>query len=85
MFQILIIPSNSSANAALFYHTKEKAESVFQNIHGMLKGTIEVDMIMQHDDFGVKIMIPLDSVSYVLFGDINKQNELIALQGGVKK
>ena len=85
MHQIILVPNNSTANAALFYRTREKADLAYQNIHEMMRGSKEATVLTERDDFGVLLAIPIANVSYAILGDIAKQNELRVLQEGLKK
>lgn len=73
MFQLIVIPANSTANTALTYDSKETFEMAKKNFHEKLKvGGI---LISQSDDAGQTVEIQADNVSYVLFIDMVKQQE----------
>ena len=77
MYQIIIVPKESNANSALFYKTKEEAESQFNNICEMQKGKIvDVRILKATDDFGNILSMPISNLAYALFIDTEKQKEL---------
>lgn len=75
-FQIVLLPTNSPAAAALFYKTREKAEEALLNIHNVQQGKIDVDVLKAKDDYGYILSIPVNNISYALFVDLAKQAEL---------
>ena|ERR1700677_1878880 len=78
MHQIVVIPSNSTANTALFYKTKERAEIALDNIHKMIKGSGVTDIIKQSDEFGVTLLMDKANLNYCLFIDMAEQQTLQA-------
>lgn len=78
MHQIVIFSKQSQA-AMLWFRTREKAESQFQNIQMVLAGKIEANSLTEHDDFGAWFTSPKENISHVIFNDMGKQDELFKL------
>ncbi len=76
MFRIIVVPTNSAANAMLSYKTREAAEAAHNNIKEMQKGCSDTSIITQKDDFGSVITIDRRHVSYALFIDVEKSQTL---------
>lgn len=73
MFQIVICPNNSAANTALSYKSKDNFESACKNIHDRLK--VGVNTLVQGDDAGQCVEIPVENISYCMYIDIVKQQK----------
>lgn len=73
MYQIVICPNNSAANTALSFKLKENFESARKNIHERMK--VGVNALVQDDDAGQCVEIPVDNISYCMYIDIDKQQE----------
>lgn len=73
MYQIVICPNNSSANTALSYKSKDNFEVACKNIHERLK--IGINTLVQDDDAGQSVEIPVENISYCMYIDIAKQQK----------
>lgn len=83
MFQIIIIPNNSTANGALFFKTRESAEATHKHIHEAQKGTLPAQVLICKDDFGCTLTIDKENICYCVLMDGEKQQELqIMMSGG---
>jgi hypothetical protein len=76
MFRIIVVPSNSTANAVLFYKTFDAADAVQKNIHNMQKGCSDTSIIVVKDDFGHVLTIDRRNISYALFIDVEKMQAM---------
>ena len=75
MFQVFIVPNNSTQNVSLTYISEEKAREIHESLTKHIKQGSEI--WTAHDDFGYILAIPVATVSYVLFMDIAKSQTLI--------
>lgn len=70
MYQIVVVPNNTTANLSLSYKTKENAnkawESIFEN----------GSSVNETDDFGYVLVIDRDHVSYFLFVDVEAAEDV---------
>ena len=82
MFQIAIFSKQSQA-AILWFRTKEKAESQFQNIQMVLAGKIETESLTEKDEFGAIFTAPKGNISHAILNDMGKQAELYKLMEGL--
>lgn len=71
MFQIVIVPNNSASNTALSYKSKINFDIARKNIHERMRS--ESLMLVQDDDAGQAVEIPVDSIAYVMHIDIAAQ------------
>lgn len=83
MHQIALFSKNSNANVILWFRTREKAESQFQNIQMVLGGKINVDNLTEKDDFGAIFTSPKENISHCILNDMSKQVELFKLLEGL--
>ena len=73
MYQIVIVPSSSTANTALSFKSETNFDIARKNIHEKMK--IGSNLIVQNDDAGQCVEINADSISYCMYIDIAKQQE----------
>ncbi len=69
MFQVVVIPNNTSSNLSLCYKTEQKAMAAHEVIG--VKMT-ENDYIGLEDDFGNRLWMHSKDISYQLFIDVAK-------------
>jgi len=84
MHQIVVVPTDNKANAALFFKDKESAESAHDNIVKAQQGNVPFEILKIRDDFGVTLTIHKDKICCVMIMDSEKQMELAAIMGGAK-
>lgn len=82
MYQIVIVPTDNKANAALFFKEKDSAESAHDNIVKAQQGNVPFDILKVKDDFGVTLTINKEKICCVMIMDSEKQMELAAIMGG---
>lgn len=82
MHQVVVFSKDSQATM-LWFRTRERAEVEYQNVHEMLKGTIDATVLTVRDDFGAFLAIPLANVSHGILNDLSKQGELYKLLEGL--
>ena len=76
LFQITIIPRDSKAQAVLFYSRPEPAEIAHKKIHDAQKGSLPAQILSVDDDYGATLEIDKENISYSVFLDGKKQEEL---------
>jgi len=84
MFQIVIVPTDNNANAALFFKTKDTADIAHKNIYDAQKGTLPIQILKIQDDFGCTLTIDKDKICCVMIMDSEKQLELASVMGANK-
>lgn len=82
MYQIVIVPTDSKANAALFFKSKDSAEAAHKNIFDAQRGVFATQILKVQDDYGVTLTIDRDKICCVMIMDSEKQMELAAVMGG---
>lgn len=70
MYQIVMIPNNSEANLSLTFKLKETADAAFTSIKAS-PGIVELT-----DDFGYMVCMKVEFLSYILFVDVEKSQEV---------
>lgn len=85
MFQIIIIPNNNKANAALFFKTQESADAAHKNIHDAQKGTLPSQVLTVKDDYGCVMTMDKENICYCMFMDGEKQTELAQKMGHIRQ
>lgn len=81
MFQIMIVPDGSKANAVLFFLSKETCDIAQKNIHEAQKGTLPSQVLTVKDDFGCTVSIDKEKICYAVILDGDKQAELASQLG----
>lgn len=71
MFQVAIIPNNTTANMSLSYKNADDAVKAHAAIHD-LKNRNSIDAVLLKDDFGYVISIAGRDIAYALFVDIEQ-------------
>ena len=84
MWQIVIVPTDNKANAALFFDRVETAEIAHKQIYDAQKGSLPVQVLKVTDDFGCTLTIDKDKICCVMMMESEKQMKLAAAMGGNK-
>lgn len=71
MYQLIIVPSNSTANISLTYKTLTGIEAALKKCEN-----IGVNLVLT-DDFGYKIHMPVESYSYAMMIDVAKSQSVL--------
>jgi len=82
MFQIVVVPSDNKANAALFFKRKETADVAHKQIHDAQKGTLPAQVLNITDDFGCTLTIDKEKICCAMMMESEKQKELAMMMGG---
>jgi len=82
MIQIVIVPTDNKANAALFFRDMTTAEIAHKNIHEAQKGLIPAQVLRVEDDFGCTLTIDKEKICCVMMMESEKQKELAMMMGG---
>ena len=69
MYQVCVVPNNTTANFSLSFKTKEAADAIFTILD---EGMNHDNKIKYHDDYGYRGSIKGTSISYLLFVDVEK-------------
>jgi hypothetical protein len=75
MFQVLIMPKDTTANFGLTFQTKDPARAAFKQLHDSMEAAVgvpDLPPIRCTDDFGYEVSIRPSSISYLLFADVAK-------------
>lgn len=74
MFQLAIIPNDTTSNLSLSFKTREAAIDAQNAIHAAMKDNIT--LLSQIDDYGFMLSMRPASISYILFIDVEKSQEV---------
>lgn len=66
----------------LWFKTKERAETAFQNIQLINSAKVDVVALVEKDDFGAILSIPVENISHCILNDMTKQAELYKMLEG---
>ena len=81
MYQIIIVPTENKANAALFFKNEDGATAAHKNIFDAQRGTLSAQVLKVQDDYGCTLTIDKDKICCVMIMDGEKQNELNQIMG----
>lgn len=68
MYNVAIVLNNTNANISLSYQTKEGAQNALRQYQDATAGSI----LSFEDDFGHKVIVPLQYIAYSLFIDVEQ-------------
>jgi len=81
MYQIVIVPTDGKANAALFFKNQAAAEAAHKNIYEAQKGMLAAPVLKVEDDYGVILTMDKEKICCVMLMDSVKQKELAVAMG----
>lgn len=77
MFQIVIVPKNTTANLALGYKTLAAAKKTELSIQTAMVGNQGFYFVTETDDYGYTINMRAEDICYCLFVDVFESQMLI--------
>ena len=70
MFQVIVIPNNTTSNLSLCFKTEERASVAHESIISIMQQ--ENGLIRAGDDFGNELVIPSKNISYTMLIDVSR-------------
>lgn len=68
MWQVVVIPNNTTSNLSLCFKTEERARITHDCIAEIIKQ--EAGLVLAKDDFGNELVIPVKNISYIMLIDV---------------
>lgn len=72
MYQVVVIPNNTTSNLSLCFKTEDKALEVHDGMKKSMGSEESGAIIVATDDFGNTLHIPIKFISYTMFIDVAK-------------